>query len=220
MLYESDCLNLFGPPENENNIILSTFDEKFMPKKVYMNKAMETPFKKGLEMMKEANLSFETWDGCFNIRASRNSATMSIHSWGLAFDVNSKTNQIGATPSISPRIVEIFESVGFDWGGYWDVPVGMHFQLKKELLVGDTVEIASFKQTCLKNVSYLGKIIKVPIFVKYIAVEPDENVDSLLGYRQKPVLVNGEWLSQEPNDFIKIGEINIKGDYTKSLRAV
>lgn len=56
---------------------------------------------------------------------------ISNHAWGLAFDINVPTNQYGATPQMNRRIVEIFRSWGFGWGGDWSTPDGMHFELER-----------------------------------------------------------------------------------------
>lgn len=54
---------------------------------------------------------------------------LSMHAWGLAIDFNVSTNQLGATPTMDPRIVEVFDRWGFVWGGRWSRPDGMHFEL-------------------------------------------------------------------------------------------
>lgn len=54
---------------------------------------------------------------------------VSMHAWGLAIDFNVAGNQYGARPTMDPRIVEIFERWGFRWGGRWQTPDGMHFEL-------------------------------------------------------------------------------------------
>ena len=38
-------------------------------------------------------------------------------------------NQVGTAGTIDPRVVRIFESWGFAWGGRWSVPDPMHFEL-------------------------------------------------------------------------------------------
>jgi hypothetical protein len=53
----------------------------------------------------------------------------SMHAWGLAIDLNVSTNRYGARPTMDPRIVAIFEKWGFNWGGRWRTPDGMHFEL-------------------------------------------------------------------------------------------
>lgn len=55
---------------------------------------------------------------------------LSMHAWGLAIDLNVSTNGYGATPQMDPRIVEIFQKWGFEWGGHWSTPDGMHFELR------------------------------------------------------------------------------------------
>ena len=54
---------------------------------------------------------------------------VSMHAWGLAIDFNVAGNRYGARPTMHPRIVEIFQRWGFRWGGTWQTPDGMHFEL-------------------------------------------------------------------------------------------
>lgn len=70
----------------------------------------------------------ESFDGCFNIRYKRGSNNLSTHSWGIAIDINAKSNPLGAKPVLDAELVKIFEDVGFIWGGRWKTPDGMHFQ--------------------------------------------------------------------------------------------
>jgi len=46
---------------------------------------------------------------------------LSIHSWGIAFDVDPSENRMGKRGLINPRIRIIAEALGFHWGGRWGV---------------------------------------------------------------------------------------------------
>ncbi|MGH2703775.1 MAG: M15 family metallopeptidase [Actinomycetota bacterium] len=54
---------------------------------------------------------------------------LSLHSWGMAIDINVKTNPAGERPHQDPRLVATFERWGFRWGGRWSPPDGHHFEL-------------------------------------------------------------------------------------------
>jgi hypothetical protein len=71
----------------------------------------------------------KTWDGCFNIRKKRGLSSQSLHSWGIAVDINAFENQLNMTPKLSAGFVKCFTDAGFDWGGTWTRKDGMHFQL-------------------------------------------------------------------------------------------
>jgi D-alanyl-D-alanine carboxypeptidase len=55
-------------------------------------------------------------------------AGLSHHAWGVAVDFNVSGNPLGAEPTIDRRVVEVFERWGFQWGGRFLVPDGMHFE--------------------------------------------------------------------------------------------
>jgi len=79
----------------------------------------------GLEFIMENNLDW--YGGCFNYRPSRGSTRISVHSWGMAVDYLPQMGQMGK-PSIIPyHIVQAFKNRGFQWGGDWNKPDGMHF---------------------------------------------------------------------------------------------
>jgi len=73
----------------------------------------------------------KTWDGCFQIRNIRGRTSPSLHSWGVAVDVNAAWNALGKKPTMSPGFVKCFTDAGFNWGGVWKRPDGMHFELAK-----------------------------------------------------------------------------------------
>jgi hypothetical protein len=54
--------------------------------------------------------------------------SLSTHSWGIACDINWHDNPFGLIGRMNPRIVDIFERHGFQWGGRWRRRDDMHFQ--------------------------------------------------------------------------------------------
>ena len=56
---------------------------------------------------------------------------MSLHSWGIAIDLNAFENGLNMAPKLSPGFVKCFTDAGFEWGGNWQRKDGMHFQLAK-----------------------------------------------------------------------------------------
>jgi hypothetical protein len=88
--------------------------------------------------------------GCFNFRHQRHDSSrpLSYHAFGIALDLNSRDNSVkryrrGEAPEpwsdewmrvwpngVSRELVDIFESLGFSWGGRWQTFCDpMHFQL-------------------------------------------------------------------------------------------
>jgi hypothetical protein len=79
--------------------------------------------------------------GTFNCRTVKDTGNRSMHAWGAAIDINTKSSdywlwsQGGAYRNRIPfAIVEIFEKHGFIWGGKWGHFDTMHFEYRPELL--------------------------------------------------------------------------------------
>jgi hypothetical protein len=107
-----------------------------IPKKLYCNRDMVKPLEQAFTNLIQRGFvnELKTWDGCFNIRGKRsNPNSYSLHSWGIAIDVNAATNRQGIKPTLSAGFVKCFTDAGFEWGGNWKMPStdGMHFQLAK-----------------------------------------------------------------------------------------
>jgi hypothetical protein len=109
-----------------------------IPKRIYCNvnliKSLTQAFENLIQRGKVPEL--KTWDGCFNIRLARGSQRPSLHSWGIAIDLNASWNRMGHPPVLTPEFVACFTDAGFEWGGNWTVPDGMHFQLATLPTVG------------------------------------------------------------------------------------
>lgn len=74
--------------------------------------------------------SVKTYGGCYNWRMKRGQAKPSTHSWGIAIDLNARTNAMGTAGDMDPALVALFEARGFTWGGRWSGANKdpMHFQ--------------------------------------------------------------------------------------------
>lgn len=137
MISSKECLAKYGMPEREIAMVLWNVPAHMeigqIPKRIYCNKDMVKPLERALTNLIERGLvsQLKTWDGCFNIRKKRGATSPSLHSWGVAIDVNAAWNRFGCSPSCSKEFVKCFTDAGFHWGGEWRKPDGMHFQLAK-----------------------------------------------------------------------------------------
>lgn len=136
MVTSNQCLKKYGDPALEKNMVVwdvpTELEIGVIPKKLYCNKDLVEPLKKAFKNLIDTNYvnELKTWDGCFNIRKKRGLASMSLHSWGIAIDVNAAWNGLNKTPQLSAGFVKCFTDAGFEWGGSWARLDGMHFQLK------------------------------------------------------------------------------------------
>jgi len=135
MVTSAQALKKYGDPTLERGMVVwdvpANLEIGVIPKKIYCNRDLVNPlqqaFKNLIDTGKVAEL--KTWDGCFNIRKKRGLSSMSLHSWGLAIDVNAAWNQLNMNPTLSKEFVKCFTDAGFDWGGTWTRKDGMHMQL-------------------------------------------------------------------------------------------
>ena len=136
MVSSKQCLAKFGEPSASNKCMTlwdvpTELEIGIIPKRIFCNRLMVEPLKKAFKNLIDTGAvkELKTWDGCFNIRKKRGLSTMSLHSWGLAIDVNAFENGLYQTPKLSPTFANCFTDAGFDWGGTWLRQDGMHFQL-------------------------------------------------------------------------------------------
>jgi hypothetical protein len=138
MIFPADCHKKYGAPTADNKCMTlwdvpEDLEIGVIPKRIYCNKDMVKPLTKAFKaLIKTGAVSeLKTWDGCFNIRKMRKGNLMSLHSWGVAIDVNAFENGLHQQPKLSAGFVKCFTDAGFDWGGTWSRKDGMHFQLSK-----------------------------------------------------------------------------------------
>jgi hypothetical protein len=86
--------------------------------------AMQELQSKGLSSLVHSNA------GCYNpeLLASKTTAPPAFHAYGAAIDINAPENAFGSTPTQDPRLVAVMKHWGFNWGGDFLVPDGMHFE--------------------------------------------------------------------------------------------
>lgn len=139
MVTSKQALAKYGAPELEKGMVVWDVPTDIetaiptAPKKVYCNRDLAKPLEQAFRNLIARGLANElkTWDGCFNIRKKKGNASPSLHSWGLAIDLNAAWNGWNKPTTLSPQFVQAFKDAGFDWGGDWGTKDGMHFQLAK-----------------------------------------------------------------------------------------
>jgi hypothetical protein len=77
------------------------------------------------------------YGGCYVPRfiASDPSKGLSLHTWGMAVDLNVPGNLRGTSGEMDRRVVSIFKKWGFAWGGDWNYTDPMHFEMAKVVRV-------------------------------------------------------------------------------------
>ncbi len=75
----------------------------------------------------------EEYAGCYYPRyiGRDPSNGLSLHSWGIAVDLNVPGNLRGTVGEIDRTVVAIFKKWGFAWGGDWNYTDPMHFELNR-----------------------------------------------------------------------------------------
>ena len=67
--------------------------------------------------------------GCYYPRYIAGSQQLSLHSFGIALDLNTPGNQRGTVGEMNRAVVSIFKRWGFAWGGDWGYTDPMHFEM-------------------------------------------------------------------------------------------
>lgn len=156
VIYQVDLEDMFGSPRDPAPylIVFSLADLKpHFPAvkdyegnpwsfKIYGHKLMEAPVRQAFKNLIDRGFAQElkTFDGCTCVRPMTGGGGWSVHSWGLAIDMNAQWNPYGFRPIEEKRgkngvfsagFVNCFIDAGLEWGGCWHNADGMHFQLPR-----------------------------------------------------------------------------------------
>ena len=120
-----------SPLHWESANMLTVTDLPGVGHKLYVNKYMVGPLRAALAAALSACPGYAIRTiGCFNPRPKRVNGDLSVHSWGLAIDINADTNPMHR-PMITDMpdaFVKAFTDQGFTWGGHFATPDPMHYQ--------------------------------------------------------------------------------------------
>lgn len=137
MVTSAQAFAKYGDPRKESNMTLwdvpPVLQIGVIPKKLYCNKDIIAPLSNAFAALISSGCvkELKTFDGCFNVRKKAGLQSQSLHSWGIAVDLNAAWNGLNVKPVLSAAFVKCFTDKGFDWGGTWKRIDGMHFQLAK-----------------------------------------------------------------------------------------
>jgi hypothetical protein len=137
MITSQIALKRYGKPDAANKCMVlwdvpTELEIGMIPKRIYCNKDLVKPLENAFKNLIGRGFVSEikTWDGCFNIRTKRGLNSMSLHSWGLAVDINAFENGLNTKGKLTAGFVRCFTDAGFEWGGNWSGRTDpMHFQL-------------------------------------------------------------------------------------------
>lgn len=114
------------------NMLLMTDLPGLPGRKLYIHRAMRQPLYNAMSAayVVAPGYSIKTI-GCFNPRFKKTvRSELSVHTWGLAVDINAATNPLGGETDMPDAFIHAFKSEGFVWGGdFQHTKDPMHFQL-------------------------------------------------------------------------------------------
>ena len=109
---------------------------------VTCNKAMLPQLRGALAEVQRLGLADaihpEEYAGCYYPRyIGRDPGNgLSLHSWGIAVDLNVPGNQRGTVGEMDRTVVAVFKRWGFAWGGDWSYTDPMHFEMDAVVRTG------------------------------------------------------------------------------------
>lgn len=132
--------------KNKTEVIKNLVDITWLPK--HINKKLKFNKKNGaalalqrvsneLDKLPQEYMKYLKNIGTFNYRKIQNTSRLSMHSFAIAIDLNTKYAHYWRWSSKDKnsypiRIIHIFEKHGFIWGGRWKHFDTMHFEYRPE----------------------------------------------------------------------------------------
>lgn len=101
-------------------------------KRIYCNRDLIPYLDKAFKTLIDRDLfkELKTFDGCWNIRAIRGTTDKwSMHSFGVAIDINASENQLGGPQTFSNEFIKAWVDSGWTAGANFKRIDPMHFQI-------------------------------------------------------------------------------------------
>jgi peptidoglycan LD-endopeptidase CwlK len=149
--HEPFFYKMYGANKSEvqkNLVTIDWFGRKLKVTKINsVNKRLDSVKNELTKLPEDLHKYFTKTAGTFNYRNIAGTERVSVHSFGIAIDLNTeyshywrwqKPDSNGKYKYINKmplEIVEIFEKYGFIWGGKWYHFDTMHFEYRPELLM-------------------------------------------------------------------------------------
>lgn len=179
-LSTDDFMKVYGSSQEEVEKQLEKVD--VMGKSLSVHKKIVPALKCVVEDMKKcseaANYDLKRIES-FNWRSIRRGESMSLHSFGIAIDINPGTNPMGSTlvTDLPNCLVEAFKRYGFRWGGdFSGRKDAMHFEFRGKPDGYDvTIPPAEQVTTSQGSATPYGYLGKIPPDNFEVSIEKNDN---------------------------------------------
>lgn len=132
-------------------------------------------------------IGMSVYGGSYNFRTMRGGKSLSMHSYGCAVDFDPARNGLGdKNPAMDRRVIEEFEREGWEWGGHWSRPDGMHFQAARTKANPPRLGTSA---TPLPKVVSKAEIERLQIALKDLGYHEVGEIDGLMGSRTRGALL-------------------------------
>lgn len=132
-------------------------------------------------------IGMSVYGGSYNFRVMRGGSSLSMHSYGCAVDFDPPRNGLGnKNPAMDRRVIEEFEREGWEWGGHWSRPDGMHFQAARTKANPTRLSTGA---TPLPKVVSKAEIERLQTALKNLGYHEVGEIDGIMGSRTRGALL-------------------------------